>query len=242
MQIDQPNQLDHQIKDTDLFKAAETGDASTFKSLSPEQLSKALSLQNEDARSLLHVAVSSSHLQVVKALLDVDESKNVVNSKDEEGWAPLHSAASIGNQEVVDLLLTRGADVNAKNDGGRTALHYAASKGWLDVAELLISHGANLNTKDKVGCTPLHRAASTGKSALCEFLIEEGAEVDATDKAGQTPLMTAVICYNKEVALLLIRHGADVDVEDKEGYTVLGRASEEFRPMLIDAAKAMLEG
>ncbi|TXG46403.1 hypothetical protein EZV62_028099 [Acer yangbiense] len=46
----------------------------------------------------------------------------------------------------------------------------------------------------------------------------------------------------QEVALLLIRHGADVDVEDKEGYTVLGRASNDFRPILIDAVKAMLEG
>lgn len=44
------------------------------------------------------------------------------------------------------------------------------------------------------------------------------------------------------MALLLIRHGADVDVEDKEGYTVLGRTSDDFRPILVDAAKAMLEG
>jgi 26S proteasome non-ATPase regulatory subunit 10 len=41
---------------------------------------------------------------------------------------------------------------------------------------------------------------------------------------------------------VLIRHGADVDIEDKEGYTALGRASDSFRPALIDAAKAMLEG
>lgn len=67
-------------------------------------------------------------------------------------------------------------------------------------------------------------------------------QVDAIDKTGQTPLMNAVICQNKEVALLLIRHGADVDVEDKEGYTVLGRSSDDFRPILVDAAKAMLEG
>jgi 26S proteasome non-ATPase regulatory subunit 10 len=45
-----------------------------------------------------------------------------------------------------------------------------------------------------------------------------------------------------QIALLLIRHGADVDIEDKEGYTVLGRANDEIRPLLIDAAKAMLEG
>ena len=44
------------------------------------------------------------------------------------------------------------------------------------------------------------------------------------------------------VALLLIRHGANVDVKDKEGYLVLGRASDDFRTILIDAAKAMLEG
>ncbi|MBA0566753.1 hypothetical protein Golob_011539 [Gossypium lobatum] len=220
-----------EIKEKDLFKAAEKGDSSIFKSLSQDHLTKSLKLRNEDARSLLHVAVSSAHLEVVK-LLSAAADESVVNGIDEEGWAPIHSAASIGNLEIMEILLSKGANVNVKNDGGRTALHYAASKGWLKIAELLISHG----------CTPLHRAASTGKSALCELLIEEGAEVDATDRAGQTPLMSAVICQNKEAALLLIRHGADVDIEDKEGYTVLGLASNDFRSILIDAAKAMLEG
>lgn len=42
--------------------------------------------------------------------------------------------------------------------------------------------------------------------------------------------------------MLLIRHGANVDAEDKEGYTVLGRASNDLRPALVDAAKTMLEG
>jgi hypothetical protein len=45
-----------------------------------------------------------------------------------------------------------------------------------------------------------------------------------------------------QVALLLVRHGADVDAEDKDKYTVLGHASEQFRPILIDAARAMHEG
>ncbi|KAK8647505.1 hypothetical protein V6N13_121240 [Hibiscus sabdariffa] len=209
MEIDPPNEsVGFQIKEKDLFKAAETGESSIFKSLSEEHLSKSLKLRNEDGRSLLHVAVSSARPEVVKVLsASVDES--VVNSTDEEGWGPIHSAASIGNLEIMEILLSKGANVNVKNDGGRTALHYAASKGWLKIAELLISHGA---------------------------------EVDATDRTGQTPLMNAVICHNKEVALLLIRHGADVDIEDNEGYTVLGRASNDFRPKLIDAATAMLEG
>jgi 26S proteasome non-ATPase regulatory subunit 10 len=72
--------------------------------------------------------------------------------------------------------------------------------------------------------------------------LEEGADIEATDRMGQTPLMHATICENRQVALLLVRHGADVDAEDKDKYTVLGHASEQFRPILIDAARAMLEG
>ncbi|VFQ92247.1 unnamed protein product [Cuscuta campestris] len=231
-----------QIKEDDLFKAAESGDSELFKSLSEDQLRKALALRNEDDRSLLHVAVSYGHAEVVNVLSAAESSINGINCGDEEGWVPLHSAASSGNAEILEILLSRGADVNLKNNGGRTALHYAASKGHLKIAEVLVKHGANINAKDKVGCTPLHRAASTGNSTLCEFLIEEGAEVDEVDKEGQTPLMTAVISHMKDVALLLIRHGANVDAEDKEGYTVLGRASDDIRPALIDVAKAVLEG
>ncbi|CAI9096506.1 OLC1v1032671C5 [Oldenlandia corymbosa var. corymbosa] len=208
-----------QIKAGDLFKAAEKGDVSLFESLPEEQFLKALALRNEDDRSLLHVAVSFGQTQIVKLLSSAKPSSICgVNSVDEEGWGPLHSAASSGNLEIVEVLLDTGADVNLKNNGGRTAIHYAASKGWLKIAELLVSHGAKLNAKDKVGCTALHRAASIGNSELCEYLIEEGAEVDEVDRAGQTPLMNAVICGNKEVALLLIRHGANVDIEDKEGF------------------------
>lgn len=31
-----------------------------------------------------------------------------INSEDEEGWAPIHSAASIGHAEIVEILLRRG--------------------------------------------------------------------------------------------------------------------------------------
>ncbi|KAF2539806.1 hypothetical protein F2Q68_00020394 [Brassica cretica] len=139
-----------QIRDEELFKAAESGDSSVFMSLSPQQLAKSLSFRNEDGRSLLHVSASFGHSQIVKLLSSVDESKTVINSKDDEGWAPLHSATSIGKAELVEILLTRGADVNVKNNGGRTALHYAASKGWLEIAQLLLTHGAKINITDKV--------------------------------------------------------------------------------------------
>lgn len=47
----------------------------------------------------------------MKVLLAADESKNVINSVDEDGWSPLHSAASIGNSGIVELLLSKGKGV-----------------------------------------------------------------------------------------------------------------------------------
>lgn len=53
-----------QIRDEELFKAAESGDSLVFMSLSPQQLAKSLSFRNEDGRSLLHVSASFGHSQV----------------------------------------------------------------------------------------------------------------------------------------------------------------------------------
>ncbi|KAF3522830.1 hypothetical protein F2Q69_00046128 [Brassica cretica] len=95
-----------QIRDEELFKAAESGDFSVFMSLSLQQLAKSISFRNEDGRSLLHVSASSVilsdlsftkekksdiksvwlwDLQIVKLLSSVHESKTVINSKDDEG-------------------------------------------------------------------------------------------------------------------------------------------------------------
>nr|VDD14569.1 unnamed protein product [Brassica oleracea] len=139
-----------QMRDEELFKAAESGDSSVFMSLSPQQLAKSLSFRNED--------VSEKHYglcccKFVSDLGFTKEKKSDIKSYD-EGWAPLHSAASIGKAGLVEILLTRGlccnlsltfddgfvffvcVDVNVKNNGGRNALHYVASKGWLEIAQL----------------------------------------------------------------------------------------------------------
>lgn len=41
-------------------------------------------------------------------LSEADPSVSGINSVDEEGWAPLHSAASSGHTEIVEILISRG--------------------------------------------------------------------------------------------------------------------------------------
>ena len=51
----------------------------------------------------------------------------------EGGLIPLHNACSFGHAEVVQLLLTSGADPNTRDNWNFTPLHEAAIKGKIDV-------------------------------------------------------------------------------------------------------------
>lgn len=76
-----------------------------------------------------------------------------VNSQDYAGWTPLHEAANFGNLEIVNYLVTHGADID--HSGGEkcnwvTPLIDAASNGYVEVMRLLIKKGANCSHKDKM--------------------------------------------------------------------------------------------
>jgi len=67
-----------------------------------------------------------------------------VHAKDENGWQPLHEGARGGHQDVVELLVKKGANINdrANFGGGGTPLWYAEEEGHSDLVEFLESIGA----------------------------------------------------------------------------------------------------
>jgi ankyrin repeat protein len=88
----------------------------------------------------------------VKRLLD--EGANV-NAKRENGMTALMGASLAGYQEVVELLLARGAEVDARvyffgRGGGATAYDLASQKEHRDIMRLLIRAGANHEEKAEV--------------------------------------------------------------------------------------------
>jgi ankyrin repeat protein len=83
-------------------------------------------------------------------------------------------ASQKGHQDVVELLLSKNADVNAEEDVRReTALHLAAYYGHFAVARLLINADADRTIQNKDDETPLSLARREGHQDI-EVLLGGG--------------------------------------------------------------------
>lgn len=62
---------------------------------------------------------------------------------DENGDTPLHFAAIMGHETIVELLLDSGADIDAEDDYGSTSFNFTLIGNNGDAAQLLEIRGAN---------------------------------------------------------------------------------------------------
>jgi hypothetical protein len=98
-----------------------------------------------------------------------------------------------GYEEIVTLLLDRGADINAKDKDGVTALWLAVCKGYEEIVTLLLDRGADIKAKDRDGNTPLHLAAIPQwwdfpvRKSLMRELLCKGASLNIQNNDNFTP-------------------------------------------------------
>ena len=72
----------------------------------------------------------------------LDHGAEVNARETDSGATPLYDAASMGREDVVSLLLARGADPNVPNKSGHGALRAASGNGFTATAARLRAHGA----------------------------------------------------------------------------------------------------
>ena len=82
----------------------------------------------------------------------------------------------LGNRDVVQALLDRGAEVNSAKEDGATPLMLAAQDGHRGGRGLLLAKGAQVNARDNNGITALMLASQGGQREVKKLLLRAGAK------------------------------------------------------------------
>ena len=94
--------------------------------------------RNPQAFTALHSAAASDagarNMAIVRALVEAGARGNALSGS---GTTPLHTAAFLGDTEVVELLLAHGADPGIDSKAGKTPIDLAREQGHPEVADLM---------------------------------------------------------------------------------------------------------
>jgi ankyrin repeat protein len=204
-------------------------------------------------RHRLHAAAAGGNKNVVQQLItegaDVNEQVYELLAFDDVAGTPLHVTVSScpwnypycrnasfapelvfnAYYEIVEALLSAGANVHLRRAWAGTPLHDAARRGLTDIVKLLVSCGVDINCKeDYEGRTPLHVAAENNCLEVVKYLLSKGAEIDEVaqrnpptgtqclcfrrgEAVGMTPLQLAAREGHAAVVKALVEAGASLD-------------------------------
>lgn len=154
-------------------------------------------MKRNDARLLK--AVEARNMTEARRAL---ENGANVNVRGDEGMTSLNIIAfDPHGEEMMRLLIKKGADPNIGDDSGTKPLHIAAST---EIGiDILLESGADVNVTDENGDTPLHFAARNGTTRAVVLLLAQGADISITNNEGLTPLDVADALEKQDVADLL---------------------------------------
>src|SRR6218665_2684486 len=151
--------------------------------------------------------------------------KSWVNEKNDCGYTALHYSSQ--NYEILELLISYGADVNSAGDNGTTALIKAFQgceplpTGAGSCVRLLLENGANPNLVCEFGCNAFRRAVQSRYVNVSDvkLLLEYNPDLEGLYKCTNGVMLKPLLYYaldnaNFEVAELLVEYGIDMTKQD----------------------------
>jgi len=143
-----PNLIEAERGDTGLILALRENSMQVFDALlNARDLNIEAKALNGD--TALMIACFKGNKPAVEALLEKGAEVN------RPGWAPLHYAAAIGNNEIVKLLLDKSAYIDAESPNKTTPIMMAARGGHILTVKLLLDEGADASLKNELGMTAI---------------------------------------------------------------------------------------
>jgi ankyrin repeat protein len=169
---------------------------------------------NPDGQTALLAVARTGNVKAAELLLSRGAT---VDAKEKwGGQTPLMWASARRHPAMMQLLISKGADVNARSidrdyqrhiqaegrpksldSGGLTPLLYAARENCLACVDVLLKNKADIDLADPDAVSPLLVAVMNANWDLAKQLITAGADVNQWDIYGETPLLTAIDLRNR---------------------------------------------
>ncbi|MBP7460375.1 MAG: ankyrin repeat domain-containing protein [Candidatus Delongbacteria bacterium] len=169
----------------------------------------------------------------------IQQHPDLMKQPDRYGRYPIHLAASKGNQELVEFMISQGADPNSVTPHQTSLMHFAAFGGNARIVAALIHQGIAVDPVNRQGVTPLIYAAQIGNLEIVHLLIEHGADYHYQDPTGRTALFHTLENGKQEVGDYLISLGINrLDIRSLSGNTLLHAA---VKSGLHSSARSLLK-
>ncbi|HBC76472.1 MAG TPA: hypothetical protein DC017_16795 [Candidatus Wallbacteria bacterium] len=172
--------------------------------------------KNSNGMTPVHMAAMSENKAAGKEIVEFLASCGAgIDEPAKYNETPLLCAALFGNFGVMELLLSKGANINSKGAGQSSVLLEVVEGQRLpakyDIMKFLLEKGADPNLGDVNGFTPLQRAVMSLGTREVNLLIDMKADVNLGNKEANTPLSWAVDRKNFDMVKLLVDRGARIN-------------------------------
>lgn len=138
-----------------------------------------ISHTNQNEQNLLHLAVWSKDMAVIRYI--ADRAPSLITGRDEDGDTPFLYSCIIGDMEIMEFLLsTKQVDINESNNKKNTCLHFLADNLHLSLIPTMVEKGADPSLQDVGGELPSHiLLMNLQKRGMFNFLAPEPERVES---------------------------------------------------------------
>ena len=178
-------------------------------------------LLDAEGNNMLMWAARGGSKRVIKLCLRHGMNINAINNSGENAMVQLIRANYLGQDVVLDYMLSKGATHKSQDFTGSSPLMEAARLGRIDCMKLLLNCDANINHTDYDGCSILQVAAAANQVQCVNLLLDLKVDVDHRDHDGSTVLHDVAARGAFHLLEHLLQYMTDINVADNEGYSAL---------------------
>ena len=131
------------------------------------------------SRELLYYCSLKKKTQIIELIQSVNFNNCNINFQCGNGWSPLLQVCQStygtlnenDTQEIIEFIISRGADVNLSNCMKWTPLMFSVKNNDLNSVKILIKNGAEINCQNKIGYTPIMYATIINNDKMLVLLL-----------------------------------------------------------------------